>query len=201
MNRRAVLIFTVLGFGGTIAGLAWASMNSARQVDLASAPSSVKSLDPELGAEISDGCSKLTTVDDARRDLPFELLVPETERASEQNLSKIAECGQDAVKMTFSSGITIGMRVSHLEDPDEALQAAADQVHNDGEPEGITTVGTVNGAPALFSDPYADPKGEVLGGLLIVDSGVEIAIVGTGEISLDDLTKVAESLKPASDEA
>lgn len=88
------------------------------------------------------------------------------------------------------------MGVGDLKNPAAALESAAEMVHGDGEPAGLTEVGIIKGVPSLLFQPSADPARESLGGVQIVDDGVEINVIGTGQISLEDPLEAAESLHP-----
>jgi len=91
--------------------------------------------------------------------------------------------------MHFTSGIVVLQEADSIGDPARAWQRLANQDSVD------TSVGTVQGEPAALIDP-AKSNGGALGSVTVVLGGTIVWVVGDGTLSISDLVRVADSLRP-----
>jgi hypothetical protein len=120
---------------------------------------------------------------DAAATMPFPILLAQTELANAATVTDVLICAADQVEIDYASGVIVTLGANHLRDPEAEWQGLAEQY-----PE--FTVGTVRGVSASLADP---DKGAI-GGVDLVENGVRITVTGDGEIPLEDLISVAESL-------
>jgi hypothetical protein len=120
---------------------------------------------------------------DAAATMPFPILLAQTELATAATVTDVLICAADQVEIDYASGVIVTLGTNHLRDPESEWESLAEQY-----PE--FTVGTVRGVSASLADP---DKGAI-GGVDLVEEGVRITVTGDGEIPLEDLISVAESL-------
>ena len=129
---------------------------------------------------------------DAARFTPYAILVPDHPLASEDTLESVEWCPvPELLAMSFTSGVQVQLSTSQLGDPAEVFARHAEAYAG-------TTVGTVRGVVASFTEPGSmgeDSVGPAPGGVEFVEDGVLIDVVGDGSIALEDMKAIAESLK------
>ncbi|MGH2573662.1 MAG: hypothetical protein ACRDGU_09350 [Actinomycetota bacterium] len=128
---------------------------------------------------------------EARASTSFELYLPNHALANDENMSAVWNCAEDHVALEYSSGVVVYLSVNALESPEETWARIADLY-----PE--FSVGVVRGQSASLVDPAKDETGTAEGGVDLVESGIRITVSGDGEIPLEDLIAVTESLQQES---
>ncbi len=99
--------------------------------------------------------------------------------------------------MSFKSGVRVEQTPNQIADIASDFAQQADSYPG-------TTVGTVRGRDAVLVEPGTEDVTALEpapGGVEFVESDVLIDVVGNGEISLDELIEVAESLEAYSSAA
>jgi hypothetical protein len=125
-----------------------------------------------------------SSLDAAREDAPFQLVLPETDVASTRTISNVWECPFGEFYVEFGSGVTIRYGFNDINDPEREWHGLAREYRE-------FSVGEVNGAPASLADPAVDGA---IGGVDWVVEGVRYTVSGNGAIALDDLLAVARSM-------
>lgn len=120
---------------------------------------------------------------------PFKVLTPHDPMANDANLSNVWDCPGEAVQLDFSSGISVFLEINTLAHREADWAAMAAQDPDD------TSVGIVRGEAAEVIDAEKDVSQTADGGVVLVENGVFIAVTGNGNIPLDNLRSVAESLR------
>ena len=171
---------------GLVAALVLAVMASTRSSDPV----------PQRGGESAKATSPLTrpcdghveSFNQATRELPYELLIPNTELASQSSLKATWSCDDiGQIALEYESGVVVYERLSDLADPAATYAALAKEY-----PEYST--GEVRGVPASLAAP--DPKQGVSGGVDFVVGDARYIVAGDETIPLDALREVAESMRP-----
>jgi hypothetical protein len=93
--------------------------------------------------------------------------------------------GRDAVLLRDQ----VWEEANDIPDPAASWKALAEQDLD-------TSVGTVQGQPAALIDPAKSPSGAD-GSVTVVLSGTWVVVEGNGQIAIEDLARVAESLRSA----
>jgi hypothetical protein len=139
------------------------------------------------------------SVEAAAEDVPFSVLAPDADEAAPSTLDQICvfstggqEPGyEDDVVLRYDTGVTIFEEYpsDHASQDSftEWARSVMDAYPNDGH-----TLTTVRGVPSL----QIQPTGPSYGGLYWVEDHVSFKIQGDGELPLDDLVAVADSMKP-----
>ena len=117
-------------------------------------------------------------------------MMPHDALADTSSLSQPWKCGETEILLEFASGISVMENTNYIADPAAAWAALAKKDPS------YTFVGNVLGQPAAFIDPDKSPGGTALGSVTFVDGDVWIVVVGNGQLSLDDLRRVAGSMRP-----
>jgi hypothetical protein len=120
---------------------------------------------------------------------PYSVVLPSDTLASADELVGTWDCPDSATRMEFRTGVNVVADVNTIKDPLAAWQGLADTNTL------IYSVGEIQGNPALFIDPEADPKDDAEGGITVVLDGVYVSVGGDGTIPLKELVAVAESLE------
>jgi len=158
-------------------------------------PSGSTSRIKEFGGLAMNECEvadNLTTLEAASAQAGYQLLAPHDVLADSSpggSLTGIWQCGGREFEMHFTSGIVVLQEANSIGDPARAWQRLANQDSVD------TLVGTVQGEPAALIDP-AKSKGGALGSVTVVLGGTIMWVVGDGTLSISDLVRVADSLRP-----
>jgi hypothetical protein len=135
------------------------------------------------------GLGTKVNIDQAREDMASQVLVSHSDLANEAYLSGIWECPGGVAWLTYSSGVSVTTTKNAFKDPASVWKNLAEQDPS------FTFVGVVRGQPASLVDPAKAPAdSDVAGGVEVVDDGLLITVTGNGEIALDDLVEVTESL-------
>jgi hypothetical protein len=106
-------------------------------------------------------------------------------------MSAVWDCGGDHVALEYSSGVVVYLSVNSLKSPKETWARMAALY-----PE--FSVGVVRGQAASLADPEKDETGTAEGGTDLIENGIRITVSGNGEIPLEDLIAVTESLRQES---
>jgi hypothetical protein len=135
---------------------------------------------------------ELTTLDaELTRSKGYVILIPDTRVASSENLIATYQC-PTGTRFEFGSGLSVYLSETDISDPATAWKKAAEAA-----PE-IYSVTEVRGYPAWIADPARDPSGVADGGVVaVMEDGTYVAVIGNGDIPLDDLISTAESLERA----
>jgi hypothetical protein len=128
-----------------------------------------------------------STMSSAESRVPFTLLEPHSDLASEANMSAVWSCAGDSVAMEYASGVAIYMMPNEFKDAEAVFQRMAALY-----PE--FAVGKVRGHVASLIDPAKSTNGTASGGVDFIENGVRITVLGNGSIPLLHLVDVAESL-------
>jgi hypothetical protein len=129
------------------------------------------------------------SLDRAVADASYHVLMPHDPLANPSSLQGIWHCGTPGLQMHFTSGIRLYLDRNTMDDP-----AAAWRNEAAGDPT-TTTVGTVQGQPALLIDPSNDPNNPANGSVTFVEGDTWLVIEGNGTIPITDLVRVANSLQ------
>jgi len=162
---------------------------------IAAQPSGPTSLVNEIGGLARDRCDladNLTTLGAAPAQAGYQLLAPHdslADSSSGGSFTGIWQCAGREFEMHFTSGIVVLQKADSIGDPARAWQRLANQDSVD------TSVGTVQGEPAALIDP-AKSNGGALGSVTVVLGGTIVWVVGDGTLSISDLVRVADSLRP-----
>lgn len=128
-----------------------------------------------------------TTFAEARGSSRVPVFMPEHALANRDNLRSSWDCNGDQIAFEFGSRVRVYLSMNTLSDPAAEYASLAAQ-----NPE--YTVGVVRGVPAALVNP-ADGNGTARGGVDLVQNGIRIIVAGDGEIPVDNLIEVAESLR------
>lgn len=90
--------------------------------------------------------------------------------------------------MQFESGIRISVEENDYEDPEAAFKELA--AGNED-----ITYGEVEGLAAAFIEPVEDPVNPADGSVIFVRDEVLAQVIGNSSLSLDELKRVAASLR------
>jgi hypothetical protein len=91
----------------------------------------------------------------------------------------------------FSSGIVVLENINTIADPAAAWERLAEDDSYD------TSVGNIGGVPAALIDPKKSygAKGSVT---FVSSDGTWLVVLGDGKLSIEDLTRIATSMKAVS---
>jgi hypothetical protein len=130
-----------------------------------------------------------TTIEDALGQQSFTVLLPAHALANDASVAEVRRCPYPELRIAYSSGVDLLLDATMTwTDPAESWEGLA-RVEPDWR-----TVGTVRGQPALLSDPAKSD--ETVGGVeFVMEANLLVNITGNGEIPLEDLIEVAQSLK------
>ncbi len=128
------------------------------------------------------------TLTEAKLDAKFPLFFPNDSVADSQNFETAWDCPGDGVVLAYSTGVRVDLTENTYADPSAVYKEMASVY-----PE--FSVGTIRGHPANLIDPTKSPDHSAPGGVDFVEDNVRVTVVGNGEISLETLIGVANSLK------
>jgi hypothetical protein len=156
------------------------------------APVSSAETNPEIllnAPVLPDICAgESRTPEQAESESRYDVPMPHDENAERKNMSDLRRCGSDVFMMQFESGIRISVEENYFEDPEAAFKEL------DAGNEDIT-YGEVEGLPAAFIEPAEDPVNPADGSVIFVRDGVLVEVIGNSSLSLDELKRVAASLR------
>ena len=127
-----------------------------------------------------------TTLPDARRMAAFDLIEAEAPIANPATLRSVWRCRTTAggIALAYASGASVLESPNDLEDPVGEWNGLAKSYRE-------FSVRTIDGIPASLADPAVDGA---IGGVDLVVGEVRYTVSGNGEIPLEDLIDVAESI-------
>jgi hypothetical protein len=133
-------------------------------------------------APLSKTCTPWT-IEQARANSPFDVLLPHVPLANPSSLTHVWNCRSNVTEQ-FASGIHIEFEHNRIADPGASWRglAASDPTE--------ASVGSVQGQPAALIKPSATAVGSVT----VVLGDTILWVVGNGRASLDDLVDIADSL-------
>jgi hypothetical protein len=131
-------------------------------------------------------CEEEVTVVRASRISGIEILLPQDPLAEGTGLG-VRLCPGPEVMITYRSGVAVSEARNTLDDPEAEWKGLAKEY-----PE--FSMGSTHGVSASL----ADPEEGAIGGVQFVLDGGRYMVIGNGEIPLDELIRVADSLAPAS---
>jgi hypothetical protein len=119
-------------------------------------------------------------------DAPYSLQVPDAALA--KSISDVRQCISTQWAIRLDSGVIVAERPEPENAPN--MESRYDEVSEDGD----SYLDTVHGEPALVHDIV---KGSPQGALIFVQDGVEVDVIGNGELDGPSLVSLADSLVPA----
>lgn len=119
--------------------------------------------------------------------LPFPPYEPHDPLANSSNASRAWDCPGDDVIVEYESGISLDMGPNTMRDPEAAYAVLAAKYPREME------VGKARGTVALVANIY--PETGAVGGISVVEGDARLIVNGNGELSLQDLQRVMESLR------
>jgi hypothetical protein len=168
----------------------WRSWILGAAAIVAIAASAIIGLDPDSPTrtttpEFATPCNGIeTTLEDAEEASTFEIVQPHTELANPRTLESVWACSTGGYLLLYSSDVSVLEGENTLIDPAKEWEGLASDYRE-------FTVGKIHGTPASLADPDVDGA---IGGVDFVVGQIRLTVSGNGDIPLEGLVAVAESL-------
>jgi pyruvate-formate lyase-activating enzyme len=118
----------------------------------------------------------------------FRLYLGHHPLANEDTISHAWKCAGGGFALEHSSGVTVYLSEETVRDTASMWRSLAKEY-----PE--VTTATVRGVTASVADPLKSTNGTAKGGVELSERGIRISVVGNGNIPVERLEEVMESLR------
>jgi hypothetical protein len=128
-----------------------------------------------------------STFDEARAAMPFPLEQPDVLSADPGSLKSVWLCNGESTMLVYDSGVAVMEGTNDLADPAAEWNDLAEEYEE-------FDSGTIAGTPASFAIPGVNGA---IGLVDFVVDDVRVSVTGNGEIALEELIAVGESVHDA----
>jgi hypothetical protein len=137
---------------------------------------------------IGDCPHEVQTLAAAEQEAGYAPLVSSDPAADANHISTICSPGGDQVTIRFASGVGVMTYPNSIPNPPRSWQRYVEDNPGEGD------TAEVLGETALRLSPGPGAKGSIT----LVHEGLYVSVVGNGQLDLDQLTQIADSLHPYS---
>jgi hypothetical protein len=141
------------------------------------------------GSTPCGGPATATTLGAAEHAAGYRVWLPASDQPDVGAVRQVWSCAGGRMVVAYQSGVRLYLDQDAGGDSASTWKDAAEQSSD-------SSVATVAGHPALLIDPAKDPAGEANGSVSLVEDGTLVVVEGNGQMPLDRLVAIAESLRP-----